>query len=130
MKLITRNIIFRPDKKINKTPASLGLQFEKIRFKTSDGLTLYGWHIPGPSKTTLVWFHGNAGNISDRLANIFEFQHNLGVNIFIFDYRGYGLSEGSPSEKGTYLDGDAAIKYITSHESTDPSRLVFFGRSF
>ena len=92
-------------------------------------MILHGWYIPGVNELTLLWFHGNAGNIGNRLGNIKELHQNVGANIFIFDYRGYGRSQGTPSEEGTYVDGDAAIAYLSSRSDNNPSKIIFFGRS-
>lgn len=132
---IERNFIFFPNDDRGKrdvilqNPEDLGLKFEDVHFQTSDNLALHGWYVPGESEVTLVWFHGNAGNIGNRVWNIEELHRNVGVNIFIFDYRGYGRSEGNPSERGTYSDGDAAIAYLSSREDINFSKIVFFGRS-
>ena len=115
---------------INRDPSQIGLAFENVFFTTKDGLQLHGWFIPHQeSRATLVWFHGNAGNISDRLLNIKLLHDNINTDIFIFDYRGYGRSEGSVSEEGTYLDGEAAIQYLLRRHNAGARQLVLFGRS-
>jgi pimeloyl-ACP methyl ester carboxylesterase len=76
----------------------------------------------------VLFCHGNAGNISHRLESIRRFYH-LGLNTFIFDYRGYGQSEGRPSEKGTYHDVEAAWHYLISEEGVGEDDIIFFGRS-
>ncbi len=83
---------------------------------------------PGGAATWL-WFHGNAGNISNRLENLRLLHNELGVAVFLFDYRGYGRSEGTPSEQGTYRDAEAALAYVLSRPDVDPERIVYFGRS-
>ncbi len=127
--LIDRFFIFFPSKEIAQDPSNVGLDFEDVLFKASDGVELHGWLVPGTSDLTLVWFHGNAGNISHRVDNIAEVHERLGASVFIFDYRGYGRSEGTPSEKGTYLDAEAAMSYLRSREDVDENKLVLFGRS-
>ena len=91
MEALENRFVFFPDKRIVETPRDRGLAYEEIYFKTQDGLSLNGWWIPGTgSPLTILWFHGNAGNISHRLDNI-KLRHDLlGTNIFIFDYREYG----------------------------------------
>lgn len=122
--------IFYPEARIDDTPRDIGLAFEDIFFTTGNGVRLNGWLVPYPgAKTTLLWFHGNAGNISHRLENIKLLHDKVKINIFIFDYRGYGRSEGRVSEEGTYRDGEAAIQYLRSRKDVDPKRIVFFGRS-
>ncbi len=127
--LIDRFFIFFPDRTMVSDPGDWGLAFEEAHFTASDGVGLHGWFVPGQTDTTLVWFHGNAGNISGRLRNLAEMHRHLGVNVFAFDYRGYGLSEGSPSEDGTYLDAEAALDYLKSRDDVDQERVVLFGRS-
>ncbi len=133
--MVERNLIFFPkdDRGTQdvtlQNPKSFGLKFENVYFQTSDNLTLHGWYIPSASELTLLWFHGNAGNIGNRVWNIKELHQNVGANIFIFDYRGYGRSQGTPSEQGTYVDGDAAIAYLSSRSDINLSKIVFFGRS-
>lgn len=127
---LENRLIFFPDKRIEATPRDWALAYEEISFTTQDGLRLNGWWIPGTgSPLTILWFHGNGGNISHRLDNI-KLRHDvLGTNIFIFDYREYGRSEGRASEKGTYHDGDAAIRYLHSRGDVDPAMIVFLGES-
>lgn len=124
------NFIFFPDAEINETPRAIGLAFDDIFFNTSDGVRLHGWFVPGHrAQTTLLWFHGNAGNISNRLENIKLIHNKVGTNIFIFDYRGYGRSGGRVSEEGTYMDGEAAIEYLRTRRDIGPQKLILFGRS-
>jgi fermentation-respiration switch protein FrsA (DUF1100 family) len=90
---------------------------------------LHGWLIEAPgSPAWLLWCHGNAGNIINRLENIAEL-HRRGVSVFIFDYRGYGQSEGRPSEPGLYQDAVAAYDVLTRERHVAPERVVLFGRS-
>lgn len=118
-----------PSRQVAATPADVGLAFEAVRLSTSDGETLAGWFIPAPTaRGTLLYLHGNGGNIGHRLDPITVF-HRLGLNIFIIDYRGYGDSTGKPSEEGTYQDALAAWKYLTQQERIMPERIVLFGES-
>ncbi|MDE2059120.1 MAG: alpha/beta hydrolase [candidate division NC10 bacterium] len=127
---LENKFVFFPDKRIEATPSDRGLAYEEVYFKTTDGLRLNGWWIPGTgSPLTILWFHGNAGNISHRLDNI-KLRHDLlGANIFIFDYREYGRSEGRASEEGTYRDGDSAIRYLRGRGDIDSTKIVFLGES-
>ena len=127
--LLDRYFVFFPDRQIHRTPGDVGLQYEDVFFTTSDDVRLHGWFIPSDSDTTLVWLHGNAGNISHRVDNLLMINRMLGVNVFIIDYRGYGRSDGAPSEKGLYRDAEAALAYLGSRPQTADDRLVFFGRS-
>ncbi len=122
-------LVFFPTHDMGETPSVLGLAYENVRFPASDGVTLHGWYVPGdPSAPTLLFFHGNAGNISHRLDSL-EIFHRLGLNTLIVDYRGYGRSEGRPSEAGTYRDAEAAWRYLRTARDLAPSDIVLFGRS-
>ncbi len=122
-------MLYYPTKQIEQTPAAIGLSFDEVTFKTTDGMTISGWYIPAPdARAVLLFCHGNAGNISHRLDSIRIF-HDLGFSILIFDYRGYGKSAGEPTEKGTYMDADAAWNFLASEKGIDPARMVIFGRS-
>ncbi|MCY4654894.1 MAG: alpha/beta hydrolase [Dehalococcoidia bacterium] len=112
MLILDRMMIYFPQRGLEATPDSVGLAYEDVYLTASDGTRIHGWHIPGRSNVTLLWFHGNAGNISHRLDNILILHQRLGVSVFIIDYRGYGLSEGKPSEKGLYMDAEAAMEYL------------------
>ncbi len=122
-------MIFLPVKNINQTPRDWGLEYEDIFFSTSDNIKLHGWFIPHKNaKRTVLFFHGNAGNISHRSKSIKIF-HRLGFNVFIPDYRGYGKSEGHPSEAGLYEDSYAAWHYLLSEKSLQSEQIILFGRS-
>ena len=98
----------------------------------SDGIHINGWFLPAtspsPAKLTILFFHGNAGNISHRLEKIGIFR-DLGVDTFIIDYRGYGRSEGQPNEEGTYRDAQAAYAYLTQQRKLSPHSIVVYGES-
>lgn len=121
-------LIYYPERKISSSPKDIGLLFETISFETSDGVRLSGWFVPGEGTGTLLFCHGNAGNISHRLDSISVFRR-MGLDTFIFDYRGYGLSEGRPSERGTYLDAEAAWNYLIGERHVPPQQIIIFGRS-
>lgn len=127
--MFDRFLAFFPTREITNTPDDLGMPFEEVYFPAADGKQLHGWFIPGRGDDTIVWFHGNAGNISNRVYNIMLMNVHIGANLFIFDYRGYGLSEGKPSEKGLYSDGEGVLEYLRSRDDIDHDRLVLFGRS-
>lgn len=129
--LLQPHLIYYPETGQNgiDAPDSVGLAYETVELKTADGENLHGWFVPAPEATaTVLFFHGNAGNISNRLEYLLMF-HRLGYNTFIIDYRGYGQSSGEPSEKGTYRDAEAAWQYLTEQKDTPPSRIVLFGES-
>lgn len=112
------------------TPAQEGLAYESVQLTTSDNEILHGWFVPAPStaKATILFLHGNAGNIAHRRDYLLTF-YRLGYNTFIFDYRGYGKSSGSPSEGGTYQDALAAWQYLTEKKAISPTHIVLFGES-
>ena len=123
------NYIYYPVGVLSADPGSIGLNFESVSFETRDRVKLSGWFIPSESARGVILFcHGNAGNISHRLESIQIF-HRLGLDIFIFDYRGYGQSEGKPTEQGTYQDAEAAWRYLTEERQVNPSKIIVFGRS-
>lgn len=122
---LERHLVYFPVREILTTPSTLGLSFEEIFFQTDSGRKLHGWSIPHPqSKGTLLFFHGNAGNISHRLDKIKIF-YDLGLSTFIFDYAGFGKSEGSPSETALYEDGLAAFENRPQKEAP----LILYGES-
>ena len=123
-------MIYQPLREVGLTPSAIGLQYEDIEFRTPDGVALHGWFIPaeGLSGGVLLFFHGNAGNISHRLDSIGIF-HDLGLDVFIFDYRGYGLSGGKPSEEGLYADGRAALDFLLLEKGYSLKEVIVFGRS-
>jgi fermentation-respiration switch protein FrsA (DUF1100 family) len=124
------SLIFQPSAEIVHTPRDIGLEFEDLFFTATDGVRLNGWFIPHrEARATLVWFHGNAGNISHRVENIKLLHDKVKVHIFIFDYRGYGRSDGSVSEEGTYRDGAAALDFVRKQLRVDAKNLIIFGRS-
>ena len=117
-----------PDRALIANPMNYGLAYEDVAIETADDVRLHGWWVPGHGKYALLFFHGNAGNISHRLDSIKLF-HDLGLSVLIIDYRGYGASEGRPSEAGTYEDADAAWAYLTETRSLAAENIVIFGRS-
>ncbi|MEQ4538892.1 MAG: alpha/beta hydrolase [Billgrantia sp.] len=111
------------------TPAERGLGWEQVELQTADGLLLDAWWIPvEDARGKLLFFHGNAGNISHRLDSILQF-HRLGLSVLILDYRGYGRSEGRPSEEGTAQDARAGWRWLTEQQEASADEIVLFGRS-
>jgi hypothetical protein len=122
-------LIFYPSAELLATPQRARLGFDDVAFTTEDGVDLHGWWIPARhERAVLLFFHGNAGNIGDRIDSI-EIFHRLGLTVFIIDYRGYGRSLGRPSELGTYKDAAAAWRYLATERGVSPDRVVVFGRS-
>lgn len=129
MYLFQSRLVYFPSRRIDITPEHIGLKFEDLYFTAEDGTSLNAWYIPSPSsQATILFCHGNAGNISNRVESIEQF-HRLGLNVFIFDYRGYGLSKGNPNEEGTYQDALAAWKYLIERKGLQPDEIIIFGRS-
>jgi len=124
-----KGIVFFPDPHLIGTPADFGLEYEEVWFTTADGVKLNGWWVPRPGAPVFLWFHGNAGNISHRLENIKLLVEEVGVQVFIFDYREYGKSQGSISREGTFRDAAAAYQYLTEIRGVPGRDLILFGRS-
>lgn len=126
---IIESQIFYPEKPLAGTPAVWNLAFQNVSLKSGPVL-LHGWFLPGegPAKALLVFFHGNAGNISHRLENL-ALLHRQGIAVFIFDYRGYGQSGGRPSEQGLYEDAAAALAWGRQKAAELGAPLAAFGRS-
>jgi fermentation-respiration switch protein FrsA (DUF1100 family) len=124
-----KGIVFFPDPYLVGTPADYGLTYEEVFFFTQDKVRLHGWWVPREGSPTLLWFHGNAGNISHRLENI-KLLHDLTqVQVFIFDYREYGKSQGHISREGTFKDALAAYRYVAESRGVPGGDVVLFGRS-
>ena len=105
-------LIYFPTRGYSVTPKDIGLAFEDLTLTTADGISIAAWYVPAePESATVIFCHGNAGNISDRLVTL-EILNRLGLSVLIFDYRGYGRSTGKPDESGTYLDAEAAWRYL------------------
>jgi fermentation-respiration switch protein FrsA (DUF1100 family) len=123
------SMVFFPYRSMNETPSDWGLEYEDVFLKTSDNIQLHGWYIPHHNaKLTLLFLHGNAGNISHRGDSVKIF-HQLGLNVFIPDYRGYGRSGGKPSEKGLYKDAHSAWHYLLSARGVQRENIIIYGRS-
>lgn len=120
--------LFFPDREMIMTPANMRLEFEDVFFTATDGTRLHGWYLAGePGQPLVLFCHGNAGNISHRVDNL-RLLRELGFAVFIFDYRGYGQSEGQPGEKGTYSDMRGAIAWLQTR-GWPPEQMIYFGRS-
>jgi fermentation-respiration switch protein FrsA (DUF1100 family) len=129
VKYAERKQIYYPTRFIEITPEDAGMEYEEVHLVTADGARLHGWYVPAESSRGVVLFcHGNAGNISHRLDSIIMFRE-LGLDVFIFDYRGYGKSRGWITEKGLYLDAEAAFDYLVEVRKIPSKKIVIFGRS-
>lgn len=118
-----------PSRALGPGPDSIGLGYENVHILTEDGVRLHAWYVPAREpRGVVLFFHGNAGNISHRLDSLRIF-HGLNLSTLIFDYRGYGQSEGKVSEQGTYRDAEASWHYLTKQRGIPASQIVLFGRS-
>jgi pimeloyl-ACP methyl ester carboxylesterase len=131
--------IYFPTRDMAHTPADAGLAYEDVGLAASDGVRLHAWFVParadsatGPDPpgagVTLLFLHGNASNISDRVEKAASIA-GLGANVLLLDYRGYGRSEGRPAERGTYRDARAAWDHLTGARGFDPRAIVLYGES-
>lgn len=122
-------LIYFPSRDLRSTPADIGLAYEEVTLQTEDRVALGAWSVSAPqARGTVIYCHGNAGNIADRLTGI-RLLAGMGVNVLAFDYRGYGRSEGSPDEQGTYRDADAAWRYVVEARGEAAERVILFGES-
>ena len=128
MSLLEDRFLYFPLRRLDATPARYRLRSEDLRLSTSDGVRLHGWWIHSGGRRVVLLFHGNAGNISHRLDRAKLFVDRLGVDLFLVDYRGYGLSEGRPSESGLYRDG-FAIYDAARDRGFAPERIILLGES-
>ena len=127
--LMQNRFVFQPSREIDGTPDSAGLSYEDVVFTAEDGVRLTGWYLPATDpRGTVLFCHGNAGNISHRI-EMLSILYGIGLNTFIFDYRGYGASEGIPSEEGLYRDAEAAWNWLVETKSTNPANIIVYGRS-
>ncbi len=127
--LFQDRLLYHPVKTLTTDPGEVGLPYEEVWLETEDGFRLHGWWLPQRrGAATLLFLHGNAGNISHRVP-LLQRIYQLGVSVLIVDYRGYGLSEGKPSERGTYLDAEAAWRYLVEVLEIPPEEIVVYGRS-
>ena len=123
-------VFFQPHRVRVHTPDEIGLSYEEVRFKTRDGVELYGWFLPakGSAEGTVLQLHGNAENISTHFASL-AWMPERGFNVFIFDYRGYGASGGEPSLEGAQIDIEAAVQTLLARTDIDRDRIVMYGQS-
>ena len=121
--------VYFPYRKLEATPQDAGLVYEDVHLTTSDNIGIHGWFLPHENpRATMLFLHGNGGNISHRLEKLAMY-HQMGLAVLIIDYRGYGLSQDSPSEQGTYLDAEAAWKYLSGNKSLPADKIIIYGES-
>lgn len=132
VRFLERATVFQPTKVVLSTPKDVGIDYEDVFFPSLDKSRLHGWFVPAaarPGEAPVVLFlHGNAGNVGDRLEKILMF-HNLGFSVFIFDYRGYGNSEGHSTEGGMYEDVQAAYEAVLARKDIRRDQLIVYGAS-
>jgi uncharacterized protein len=131
LRIFESHLIFFPDfpSRLAGDWRPSGLPIEDVWISADDGIKLHAWWIPAEnSKFTFLAFHGNAGNISDR-AYVDRFLHELPVNVLAVEYRGYGKSEGQPSEKYFYRDARSALRYLQEKRGIDPQTIISYGQS-
>lgn len=130
-------LVYFPTRTWDATPGDIGLPYEEVWLEVADGVKLSAWLVPlrqtqegtmDSPRGVILFFHGNGGNISHRLGSL-ELFHRLGLSTLIIDYRGYGQSEGSPGEQGTYLDAEAAWRYLVEERHIPPCQIIVFGES-
>lgn len=122
-------LVYHPTREIAGTPTDLGFEHEEVTLTTADGVELSGWYVPARRQSAVVLLcHGNGGNISDRLDLIATYQL-LELGALVFDYRGFGMSAGSPDEEGTYEDARTAWRYLVDEQEIAPADIVIHGRS-
>ncbi len=122
-------LVYHPWKGMDATPADAGLDYDEVRIETADGEIIHGFYVPHESaRAALLFCHGNAGNVSNRVPVLSTLQR-LGVSVLVFDYRGFGLSTGSPDEQGTHEDARAAYRHLVERRGALPERIVIYGKS-
>lgn len=120
---------FFPMRGVQTTPAAAGLPFTDLKISTSDGETLHGWWIEHPSpRAQVLYWHGNGGNLALWMPVLTDLRGH-GFSVMAVDYRGYGASTGSPSERGLYLDAQAASAYFDQHLRRHDIPVIYWGRS-
>jgi hypothetical protein len=127
------NLVFMPSRDVIETPEILSIKFENIQITTRDNVNLDSWFVPAKDndlvgKGVILFCHGNGGNISNRISYLPIFRE-LGLATFLFDYRGYGKSGGTPTEEGTYADVEAAWQYLTQERQIPPQKIIIYGES-
>lgn len=124
-----RRLLYQPSAVVEATPEVVGLGYADVWLTNRLGTRLHGWWVPcAGSRLTLLFCHGNGGNVSHRLESLRLF-HELGLSVLVFDYSGYGRSEGTPSEKDTRADARAGWDWLVSEAGAEASGIVLFGRS-
>ena len=124
-----KHAVFFPTREFLGEPSHFGLKYEDVYISVGPGVKLHGWYVKGSTDNTVLWLHGNAGNISDRVEILVSMTQNLGVSSLLLDFRGYGKSTGKPSEKGIYTDAEAAFDWLVKEKKTDAGSVIAYGHS-
>jgi len=121
---------FQPQRAQVRTPDEIPVAYEDVYLHAADGVRLHAWFLPaqGTVKGTILHLHGNAENISTHIGSVYWLPAR-GFNVFMLDYRGYGLSLGTPTLAGVQLDIDAAMATLLRRRDVDPQRIVVLGQS-
>lgn len=118
-----------PGRDLRATPQTVGLAYEELQLRTKDGESLHAWYVPAEdARFTVLHFHGNAGNIGDRV-DLLQMLHAAGASVLMIEYRGYGQSTGRPSETGVYRDAMAGWRYLVDERGQPAARIVLHGQS-
>jgi fermentation-respiration switch protein FrsA (DUF1100 family) len=127
--LTQSRVLYQPSRGYDSKPEDYHLEYEPVTLSTPDGQSLAAWFVPAEgAEQTILFCHGNAGNISHRLDTLKMF-HELGLNCLIVDYRGYGQSSGKPTEKGTLIDVLVGFQWLIEEKGIRPEQIILFGRS-
>lgn len=129
--LFSDRVVFQPSPGVDLDPAALGIEAESLFLEAADGVRVHAFFLPGADTAApraLLFLHGNAGNASQRLPNA-ALLARLGWDVLLLDYRGYGLSEGRPSQRGVVADARAALAHLVEERGLPESRVALFGRS-
>ena len=125
---IEMTAVFSPSKNIKRTPTDVGVEYEDVYFQTKDKFNINGWLVKGASDDVVIFFHGNSGTMGSAISKVKMF-HELGLTVFMIDYRGFGRSEGTPTEMGLYRDAQAAYDYLLSRPDVNMYHVVIYGES-
>lgn len=126
--LLENTLVYHPSSFLEPPPANEGI--EDVQLTSADGTRIHAWYAPhATSDEAVLYCHGNAGNLSHRGPSIVKLRKALNASVLIFDYPGYGKSEGSPSEQGCYQAADAAYAWLTEKKNYAPSKIILYGGS-
>ncbi len=129
-----KNMVFYPTQRLDSTPEQVGLSYQDLRLAVNSDESIHAWYFPRPEGSTepagrtVLFCHGNGGNMSHRLETV-EYLLAMNSSVLLFDYRGYGLSDGEPSEVNCYADAEACYEWLCQHGNIAPEDIVVFGRS-